>query len=263
MGEAGPDLVALERVLAQPDVKAFYTIPTFHNPMGITTSLLHRRALLEVARRAGKPVIEDAFEMDLRAVGAPVAPLAALDADGFVVHLQSFSKSLFPGLRVGSIVAQGRPVDGLVALKHATDLSDALLLQAALAEFIEDGGYDRHLGRIRRELRARHAAVDAALSASLPPGTRWTRPEGGYQVWVELPFAVDTRDLLAEASRAGVVFSPGAHFLPDGGASRCLRLTLARAGVDEIREGVAALGRVVEARLASRAEARPSPGARL
>jgi len=260
MTATGPDLAVLERVLAEPDVKAFYTIPTFHNPMGITTSRLHRRALLDVARRAGRPVIEDAFEMDLRARGDSVPSLAALDEDGFVVHLQSFSKSLFPGLRVGSIVARGRAVDGLVALKHATDLSDALLLQAALAEFIDEGAYDRHLGRIRRELRARHVAVDEAIGAYLPAGTEWTRPEGGYQVWVELPFAVDTRDLLADASRAGVLFSPGSHFLPDGGASRCLRLTLARAGADRIREGVRALGRVVADRAASRSDARPSPG---
>lgn len=263
MTDDGPDLVALEQVLSEPDVKAFYTIPTFHNPMGITTSLLHRRALLDVALRAGCPVIEDAFESDLRTSGNPIATLAALDRNGFVVHLQSFSKSLFPGLRVGSIVARGRMVDGLVALKHATDLSDAQPLQAALAEFIEDGAYDRHLGRIRRELRSRHVAVDEALAESLPEGTKWTRPDGGYQVWVELPFAVDTRDLLADASRAGVLFSPGAHFLPDGGASRCLRLTLARAGADEIRRGVAALGRVVDMRITSPGAVRPSPGALL
>lgn len=260
MTDAGPDLAALERVLAEPDVKAFYTIPTFHNPMGISTSLLHRRALLDVARRAGCPVIEDAFESDLRTSGAPVASLAALDHDGFVVHLQSFSKSLFPGLRVGSIVARGRMVDGLVALKHATDLSDAQLLQAALSEFIEEGAYDRHLGRIRRELRLRHVAVHEALGASMPEGTRWTRPEGGYQVWVELPFAVDTRDLLADASRAGMLYSPGAHFLPDGGASRSLRLTLARASSDQIHRGIAALGRVVAERLSSRSAARSAPG---
>lgn len=260
MTEAGPDLEALERVLARPEVKAFYTIPSFHNPMGTTTGLLHRRGLLDVARRTGKPIIEDAFEMDLRTRGAPVAPLASLDEAGFVVHLHSFSKSLFPGLRVGSIVARGRAVDGLVALKHATDLSDAMLLQAALAEFIEEGAYDRHLGRIRRELRARHRAVDEALAACLPEGTRWTRPDGGYQVWVELPFAVDTRELLADASRAGVLFSPGAHFMLDGGASRCLRLTLVRAGVSEIEAGVRALGRVVESRRAGAMEPRPSPG---
>jgi DNA-binding transcriptional MocR family regulator len=252
MSPEGPDLDALERVLSQPDVKAFYTIPTFHNPMGITTSPAHRRAVLDIARRCGKPIVEDAFEMDLRSQGRPVPTLAAMDPYGLVVHLYSFSKSLFPGLRVGSItppVSGRRAVDALVALKQSTDLSDSMPLQAALAEFIEDGAYDRHLGRIRRALRSRHQAMQDALERHLPPGTRWTRPDGGYQVWLELPVALDTRDLVADAARQGVLFSPGAQFLHDGAASRCLRLTLARAGPEEIECGIEALGRAVAGRL--------------
>jgi DNA-binding transcriptional MocR family regulator len=256
MTPTGPDLAALERVLSRPEVRAFYTIPSFHNPMGITTDAEHRRALVELARRAGKPIIEDAFEMDLRCSGRPVPPLAAFDHAGGVVHLFSFSKSLFPGARVGSITARGRALEGLIALKHATDLSDSLPLQAAMAEFIDAGDYDRHLGRVRRVLRERHCAVTEALETHLPAGTRFTRADGGYQIWVELPFAVDTRDLLADAARAGVLFSPGSHFLPDGGPSRCLRLALALPSVDEIHSGIEALGRVVRARL----EAEPLGG---
>jgi len=259
----GPDLQALDRVLARPEVKAFYTIPTFHNPMGTTTSVAARRALLEVAARFGKPVIEDAFEMDLRCSGRPVPSLAALDERGLVVHLFSFSKSLFPGARVGSILARGRALDGLVALKHATDLSDAAPLQAAMAEFLESGGYDRHLGRIRRELRQRHAALAEALAEHMPPGTTATSPEGGYQVWVELPFELDTRELLADAARAGVVFTPGSHFNAEGRASSCLRIVIAQTGVEQIREGVEALGRVVRAHLSAGTGARQSASVHL
>ena len=249
--EVGPDLAALERALARPEVKAFYTIPTFHNPLGTTTDLAHRRALLEVAARCGKPVIEDAFEMDLRFEGRTLAPLAALDEQGLVVHLFSFSKSLFPGARVGSIAVRGRAIEGLVALKHASDLSDSMPLQAAMAEFVSSGAYDRHLGRVRRVLRARHRALAEALETSLPEGCRWTRPQGGYQVWVELPFEIDTRDLLADAARAGVLFSPGSQFLPEAGPSRGLRLSLAQAGEEEIRRGIAILGRLVRERQAA------------
>ena len=96
------DLDALERTLSRPEVVAFYTMPTFHNPLGTTTSLSHRRRLLEIAHRTGVPIIEDGFEMDLRFAGRPVPPLAALDDSGLVVHLFSFSKSLFPGVRVGA-----------------------------------------------------------------------------------------------------------------------------------------------------------------
>ncbi|MBW2273895.1 MAG: PLP-dependent aminotransferase family protein [Deltaproteobacteria bacterium] len=256
MDAEGPDLDALDRVLARPEVKAFYTIPTFHNPMGTTTSLRHRERLLEIAARHGTPVIEDGYEMDLRYSGRSVPSLAALDGRGLVVLLSSFSKSLFPGLRIGSLALRGRGVEGLVALKHATDLSDSMPLQAALEEFLRSGAYDKHLARLRRALRGRRDVMLEALEEKLPEGTRFTRPDGGYQVWVELPFEIDTRDLLADAARAGVLFAPGSQFLPEPGASRCLRLTIARASEEEIRQGVAVLGRLIEERRAAKPAAR-------
>ncbi len=234
----------MDRLFAKPDVKAFYTIPSFHNPLGPSTSLVRRRVLLEIAGRHGVPIIEDGFEMDLRFRGSEIPSLAALDTSGIVVLLFSFSKSLFPGIRVGSISARGRALEGLVALKHATDLSDALPTQVALARFLEAGAYDRHLARIHKMLRARHAAMDQALGDFMPAGTSWTRPQGGYQLWVELPFEIDTRDLLPDAARAGVLFSPGTLFMPDARPSRAMRLTVSCAEEDEIRRGVAALGDV-------------------
>jgi len=248
----GVDLEALERTLARPEVKAFYTIPTFHNPMGTTTSTAHRRALIDVALRAGVPVIEDGYEMDLRFTGRPVPPLAGLDPGGLVVHLFSFSKSLFPGARVGALSARGRLREALLALKQASDLSDALPIQAALAEFVASGEYERHLGRLRRVLRARRDALLGALAAEMPQGTRWTTPEGGYQVWVEIPGTVDTRDLLADAVAAGVLFAPGAQFHHDGRPSSALRLTFAMADEASLRRGVERLARVVRAHRSAR-----------
>lgn len=244
MDDEGPEIDALERTLAKPEVKAFYTIPSFHNPLGTTSSLARRREILAVAGRHGVPVIEDGFELDLRFRGPEVPPLAALDESGLVVLLSSFSKSLFPGVRVGALAGRGRALEGLLALKHATDLSDAPLLQAGLARFVESGAYDRHLTRMRRVLWARHDALEQALATSMPEGTRWTRPDGGYQRWVELPQEVDTRDLLADAARAGVLYSPGTLFMPDARPSNAMRLTVACADEEEIARGVAALGEV-------------------
>ena len=248
MRERGPDLGALERALERPEVKLLYTIPTFHNPMGTTSSLAQRRALLGIAARHGKPVIEDAYEMDLRFEGRRVPPLAALDADGLVVHLSSFSKSLFPGVRVGALAVRGRLVDALLALKQASDLSDAMPLQAALAEFVESGAYERHLGKLRRVLRARRDELLGALEEHMPEGVRWTRPEGGYQVWVELLEGIDTSELLTDAVGAGVLFAPGAQFNHDGRPSHCLRLTFALADERALRRGVAILGEVIRKR---------------
>lgn len=252
----GPDLEVLERTLSRPEVKLFYTIPTFHNPMGTTTSLAHRQALLDVAARCGKPIVEDAYEADLRIDGRSVPPLAALDGAGRVVHLASFSKSLFPGLRIGAIGARGRLVDALLALKQASDLSDAMPLQAALAAFIENGAYGKHLVRLRRVLRVRRDAVLDALDEFMPQGTRWTRPEGGYQVWVELPDGTDTSELLPDAVAAGVLFAPGAQFHHDRRPSRHLRLSFATPNEAELRQGVEALGDALQKRGA--AGARPT-----
>jgi 2-aminoadipate transaminase len=224
-------------------------MPTFHNPLGTSTRLPHRRELLAVAARVGKPVIEDAYEMDLRYAGRPEPSLAALDATGLVVQLFSFSKSLFPGARVGSIAARGRALDGVVALKHATDLGGALVLQAALATFLVSGGYERHLTRLRRALLARRDAALEALAEAMPEGARWTEPEGGLQLWVELPEGVDTAALLPDAMRAGVLFAPGFQFRHDLRPSNGLRLSLALADPDAIRRGVAILGRVVHEQL--------------
>jgi DNA-binding transcriptional MocR family regulator len=252
MSEDGPDLEVLERTLARPEVKLFYTMPSFHNPLGTTTGINHRRALLDVATRAGKPIIEDGFEMDLRYDGRDVPPLAALDMSGVVVHLFSFSKSLFPGVRIGSICARGRAVDGLLALKYTTDLSGVLVLQAAVADFVQRGGYDRHLNNLRGRLRQRRDVLLAALAKHMPEGTRWTRPDGGYQIWVDLPGDIDSRALLREAQTAGVMFAPGHQFHHDGRLSTGLRLTTALADSSEIRRGIEILGKLVRTQLAAR-----------
>ena len=251
MTESGPDLEALERTLARPEVKLFYTMPTFHNPLGTTTSLTHRRRLLEIAARLGKPVIEDAFEMDLRYDGKPQKPLAALDTSNVVVHLFSFSKSLFPGVRVGAITARGRAVEGLLALKNTTDLSGAPAMQAAVARFVEAGAYDRHLNRLRKTLRERRDTMLDALEKHMPDGTLWTRPDGGYQVWVTLPENIDSRALLREAQTAGVLFAPGYQFHHDARPSSSLRLTTALVDCAQIRKGIALLGEVTQRHLAS------------
>jgi GntR family transcriptional regulator/MocR family aminotransferase len=245
----GLDLDALDATLARPEVKFLYTIPTFHNPTGVTTDLEHRRTLLEIAARHRKPVLEDAYEMDLRLTGKSAPSLAALDRAGLVVHLFSFSKSLFPGARVGAVSARGRIVDALVAQKQATDLSDSMLLQAALAEFVAAGHYDRHLRRLRRVLVTRRDALLAALAREMPAGVHWATPEGGYQVWVELPEGIDTGEMLADAVGAGVLFAPGFQFNHDGRRSNKLRLTFAMAAVEQIERGVVALARLVRERL--------------
>jgi 2-aminoadipate transaminase len=251
MRAAGADLDALDRALARPEVRAFYTMPTFQNPMGVTTSLEHRKEVLAIAARHGKAVIEDNYQMDLRYAGRPVPTLAGLDEEGLVVQLLSFSKSLFPGVRAGAIVARGRHVDALLALRHAADLGGALPLQAALADFVRAGAYERHLAAQRGRLRARRDAMLDGLAQELPEGATWLVPEGGLQLWVLLPEPLDSREVHADALREGVLVAPGFQFLSDGRPSRGLRLSIGQCDEAAIREGVRRLGKVVRERLAA------------
>ena len=249
MRRDGPDLDALDAVLSRPEVRLFYTIPTFHNPMGITTNRAHREELLRIAGRYGKPVIEDAYEKDLRFTGRPVPSLLGLDQDALVVQLLSFSKSLFPGLRAGAIVARGRHVDALLALRHAADLGGALPLQVALADFMRTGAYERHLATVRRELRKRRDVFCGALEREMPEGTTWTVPEGGFQIWLELPEPLDSRELHADLLREGVLIAPGHQFQLDGRPSRGMRLSIALADEAALCTAAAKLGRVAKERL--------------
>lgn len=243
--EPGVDLAALERVLAQPAVKAFYTMPTFHNPLGITTSRDHRRRVLAIAAAAGKPIVEDACAMDLRFRGRPVPPLAALDDSGLVLPLFSFSKSLFPGVRCGAVLARGRSLEALRALKRVTDLGDARTLQAAVASFVRSGHYKRHLQQWRRTLARRCDAMLEAMDEYLPAGLQWVAPEGGYQIWVELPQDLDAREVHTAALRAGVLIAPGDQFHVAGRRARGFRLVYAQSEPEEIREGIRRLAHVV------------------
>jgi DNA-binding transcriptional MocR family regulator len=163
-------------------------------------------------------------------------------------------------VRTGSVTARGRALEGLKALKRTIDLSGVPAVQAAVAHFVRAGGYDRHLTKLRKTLRVRRDALVSALADAMPAGVRFTRPEGGYQVWLELPGRIDTTDLLEDARRAGVLFAPGSLFHHDGRASSALRLTFALADEDEIRRGVAALADVVRARLEEGPRARREEG---
>ncbi len=258
--ESGLDPDRLEAVLARGDVRVIYTMPTFQNPTGISTDVAHRRALLALAARYRVPIVEDDFEKDLRLRGRGAPSLRALDACGSVVYVGTFSKALFPGVRIGWLRAPRGIADAAVRLKRTLDLTTSPLLQAGLVQFLREGAYDRHLRRVVAELRRRMEAALRALGRALPDGSRVRAPEGGYLHWVELPEGIDTQALLPEAARAGVVYAPGQPFFLDGRRSSALRLSLAGASVPEIERGVRALGEVVHAALRASPRGR-APGA--
>ena len=254
----GLDLDALDGVLARGGVRLVCTMPTFQNPTGITTSIEHRRRLLAIATRHGVPIVEDDFQRSLRVRGRALPPLRALDPTGQVVHVGTSSKVLFPGPRVGWLVTTPRVARAAIALHRAIDLASSPLAQAALARFWRSGEYARHVRRITRELELRHARAAAALARHLPPGSTFTRPDGGLAVWVTLPEALDTLALLPAAKRRGVVYTPGTLFHPDGRRSSSLRLAVGAAAADGVERGIRALGDAAREALARGKRSRSS-----
>ena len=248
-GEDGFDLARLEAVLARGGVRLIYTMPSFHNPRGTSTTLAHRKQLLDIAGRYGVTILEDDFEKDLRVRGRGAPPLRALDTRGIVVYLSTFSKALFPAARIGWLVAPRRVADAAVRIKRTMDITTSPIVQAGLAQFLGEGGYDRHIRRVVRELGVRLEAAELAITAQLPRASHCASPEGGYLMWVTLPEAIDTYALLPEARRAGVLYAPGQIFYADQQRSSSLRLSLARTPVPEIERGLRLLGEVAHAAL--------------
>jgi GntR family transcriptional regulator/MocR family aminotransferase len=245
MTERGMDLDALEIVLERSRPKLVFTMPTFHNPTGLTMDLDSRRRLLDLAARYSAPVVEDDFDSELRFEGNALPPLKALDERGLVLHIGTFSKGLFPGLRLGFVVAPPPVVAALGRAKLIADYHTSLLLQAAVLEFCREGLYDRHLKRLVAIYRGKSRTLMGALERFFPADVSWTRPEGGFAFWVTLPGGLSADAILEESARAGVLFTPGSNFFTRGEGDRYLRLSSSRVPSERIEEGIERLGAIL------------------
>ena len=247
MNGSGMDLTALERCLDRVAPVMIYTIPNFHNPTGITTDQAHREALLRICEDRAIPLVEDGFEEELKYFGKPVLPIKSMDRRGVVVYLGTFSKVLFPGLRIGWVAAEEGLIDHLAAVQRASIISGNLLDQAALARFCRQGDYDRHVRRFHRVYRWRMQTAIDALNEHLPPQyVTWTRPAGGYTLWIELKhLPMDEPGLLRAIAAHNVRVMPGSvHF--HGGCRRLsFRLSIAQVDESQIETGIGRLGRVL------------------
>jgi 2-aminoadipate transaminase len=242
MDDEGLDPAALEEALAAGEKPAFlYTIPTFQNPSGRTLSVERRRRLVELAREHDLLVLEDDPYGLVRYEGEAPPTLFELEGGELVAYSSSFSKTIAPGLRVGYFVLPSPLERDLETLAVSTYITPVLLGQATVYEFLRRGNFEPNLERVRGLLGARRDAMLSALAAELP-GARWSHPEGGYFIWLELPEGSDTAALLATAGEAGVTYVPGTDF---GGAPNTARLAFSFVSPEEIAEGVRRLAGLV------------------
>ncbi len=219
----GLHLESLEIALQQTDVQACLVISNFNNPFGICLSDEKKEQLVQLLARYQVPLIEDDINGDLSFNDHRPPVARSWDRDGSVLLCSSFSKTIAPGYRVGWI-APGKYFEGILHQKLITNLASASPTQLAIAEFLESGGYDHHLRTIRREYAAKVARMAEAVGQLFPKGTRVTRPEGGFSLWVEMPDGIEGLELYKAAWENGITIAPGTVFSTSGNFSNCLRL---------------------------------------
>ncbi len=226
-----------------PAVKAVLVTPSYNNPLGACMPEAARRKLVKLTGEHDVPVIEDDIYGDLHFAPERPTPCKAHDRKGLVMLCSSFSKTLAPGYRVGWAIP-GRFRERVERLKFMHTVATATFPQLAIAEFLSEGGYDRHLRALRRAYATQIECVSRAVSAHFPPGTRVTRPTGGMVLWVELAAGADTLALHRRAMAAGISIAPGPIFSAKRQFGNFLRLSCGHPFTDTFARAIATLGKL-------------------
>jgi DNA-binding transcriptional MocR family regulator len=242
----GIDLGLLDAALRQQRVKACLVVTNFSNPSGALMPDDAKRELVKMLARHDIPLIEDDIYGDLHFDGARPRPARAFDRHGLVMLCGSFSKTLAPGYRVG-YVAPGRYRDAVERLKFAQTVATPTLAQMAIADFLENGGYERHLRRLRRSLSDQVARVSESIAEHFPVGTRISRPRGGFLLWVEMPPGKSALALHDLALARGVSVAPGPIFSAKQRFTSCIRVSCGYPWSESIERGVRTLGEIASA----------------
>lgn len=240
----GVDLQALEESFNRLPIKACWFMSSFQNPLGASMKQDDKETLSQLLQKHQIPLIEDDVYSELYFGTKAPHPVKSFDQDGLVMHCGSFSKSLAPGYRVGW-VAGGRYTEQINRLKLMTTISPSVPAQAAIADYLQHGGYDRHLRKLRDSLEIQQNAMLAAAARYFPRDTRVSKPVGGYFLWFEFPQQVDTLQLFQLALAQGISLTPGPIFSATERFRNCARLNYGHPWDKRSEEAMAMLGRMI------------------
>jgi 2-aminoadipate transaminase len=241
--------------------KFLYTVPNFHNPAGVTLAARRRHRILDICQRAGLLVVEDNPYGLLGFDGEPMRALRADDSDG-VVYLGTFSKTFAAGVRVGWAVAPAAIRDKLILAAESAVLCHSSFSQLTVREYLTTQPWLEQIKDFRELYRERRDATLSALDTMMPPGCHWTRPAGGFYVWLGLPDGVNAKAMLPRAISSRVAYVPGTGFYADGSGASFARLCYSLPSPDRIREGIRRLASVIETEIQLRDDFGPAPGIR-
>lgn len=240
----GIDLGVLAQTLERHPIKACWCMTSFQNPMGATMPEAKKQELVELLRSHQVPLIEDDVYAELYYGQQAPKPAKAFDTEGLVMHCGSFAKSLAPGYRIGWVAA-GRYAQKIERLKLMTSLCASMPAQAAIADYLQHGGYDRHLRKLRYALEEQQSAMLAAIARYFPVQTRVSQPAGGYFLWLELPPQMDSLKLFQMALAQGISIAPGPIFSPTQRFRNCIRLNYGSPWNEAAEKAMETLGRIV------------------
>ncbi len=232
--------------------RMLYVIPNFQNPKGVTMSEPRRRKIVDLANEFDFIVLEDDPYYNLRFEGDQIPPIKAFDDSGRVIYASSFSKILSPGMRIGWIVSHRDIIRKITLLKQTSDVCTNVLSQCIAAEYLSKGHLDKQLPKIRELYHRKQKVMLSSLEEYFPSEARWTRPQGGMFLWVELPENIDTQQLQSKALERKVAFIHGSLFFPDGSGRNTMRLSYSHPTDDQIREGIRRLGEVIKEEMRAR-----------
>lgn len=248
MDEDGMKMDALEEALkANPNTKLIYTVPNFQNPTGRTMTEERRKQLAKLAEKYDVYVLEDNPYGEIRFAGQHVPAVKSFDKSGHVLYMSTFSKTLAPGFRLGWLVADEDVVNKLTVLKQSADLHTDNLAQFAVAQFFADNDVDAHVKEISDLYGKRKDLMLEGIKKYFPEGVKYTNPEGGMFLWVEVPGVDDTVELFKECLEHDVAFVPGDPFFAGEAQPGAFRLNYSNMKEDQIEVGLKRLGAALTA----------------
>jgi 2-aminoadipate transaminase len=246
--DAGIDPEDLERVLAStPRAKLLYTMPDFHNPMGVSLSMERRRRVIDLANQYDILILEDSPYRSLRFEGETLPLLKGLDTEGRVIFLGSFSKTLVPGMRLGWAVADPEIIGRIGLLKTAADTQTSTLNMAAAAAFLERFDLDAHIAEVNAAYLRKRDLMLATIAEHVPPWVEFTRPQGGLFTWLTFPAGFDATAFMRDQAipKAKVAYVPGATFYAVKQEANHARLNYSGVSDERIVAGIVRLGDVL------------------
>lgn len=244
----GMDLSILADVIQKEHPALVYTMPNFQNPTGVSTSQAHREQLLSLCKTYRIPILEDGFEEEMKYFGRVVLPIKSMDKQHLVIYCGTFSKVLFPGIRIGWVAAEKECIERLMAIRSFSDLSSSMILQAGIYEFCQHGYYDRHVSKMHRLFRKRMQTAITALRQYISPRwAEWSEPSGGYLLWLKIPPCSSQRMNFEKIFTSyGVQAAFGDHFFSAETTHTYLRLSISTLNELEIIEGIQRLARALQ-----------------